>query len=192
MTTAALSHPKAERIWTYDEMPTELPETNAPMELWDGEIITSPSPSFFHQDIVLRFFKLLDGWVAPRRLGKTTTAPLDMVLAPNLAVQPDVMFVSNERRQIIQRVLMGAADLVLEVISPGTRHRDHIEKRDLYEQHGVKEYWIADPDAQTVEVLFLENQQYKLAGHRRPGETARSRLLEGFEVDVMQLLSTEE
>ena len=192
MTTAALSHPKAERIWTYDEMLAELPETNAPVELWDGEIIMSPAPSFFHQQIVDHFHDALKRWIRPHRLGKTATAPLDMVLAPNLAVQPDVMFISNERRHIIQRVLMGAADLVLEVISPGTRHRDRIEKRDLYEQHGVKEYWIADPDAQTVEVLFLENQQYKLAGRWRPGETARSRLLEGFEVDVKQLLSTEE
>ena len=82
---------------------------------------------------------------------------------------------------------MGAADLVAEVISPSSRRRDRIDKRDLYEQHGVQEYWLIDPEAQTVEVLHLESDTYQLVGRWHPGERAQSRLLKGFELTVSPL-----
>jgi Uma2 family endonuclease len=85
--------------------------------------------------------------------------------------------------------LRGAADLVAEVISPGSRRRDRIDKRDLYEQHGVREYWLIDSEAGTVEVLHLESGVYKLAGRWRPGEIAQSPLLKGFEVAVDSLFN---
>ena len=84
---------------------------------------------------------------------------------------------------------MGVADLVAEVISPGSRRRDRIDKRDLYEQHGVREYWLIDPEAKTVEVLHLESGTYHLVGRWHPGEHADSRLLKGFEVPVAPLFS---
>ena len=168
----------------------ELPECNRPAELWDGELVMSPAPSFFHQEIVDRFHDLLKAWVRGRGLGKTAVAPLDMVLAPRRAVQPDVIFVSKERLGIIRDCLQGAADLVAEVISPESRRRDRIDKRDLYEQHGVQEYWLIDPEAQTVEVLHLEAGEFRLAGRWRPGEHAQARLLEGFQVDVATLFSS--
>ena len=176
------------RRWTFDELVAELPESNLPTELWDGELIMSPAPSFLHQEIVARFYKGLDAWVIQHRLGKTGIAPLDMVLTPRHATQPDVVFISNERVGIIKERLMGAADLVAEVHSPGSRRRDRIDKRDLYEQHGVREYWLIDPEARTVEVLYLESGTYVLAGRWHPGERARSRLLQGFEVLVSPLL----
>jgi Uma2 family endonuclease len=82
---------------------------------------------------------------------------------------------------------MGPADLVAEVVSLGGRSRDRIEKRDLYEQHGVKEYWIIDPEPETVEVLALVNGRYELVQRSHPGETAASRLLPGFEISVADL-----
>lgn len=176
------------RRWTYDELVAELPETNLPTELWDGELIMSPSPFFLHQEIVDRFHDLLKAWVRPRQLGKTVAAPMDMVLTMHRVTQPDVMFISNERLGIIKDRIRGAADLVVEVISPGSRHRDRIEKRDLYEQHGIREYWIIDPEAKTVEVLHLEQGSYQLVGRWHPGERAQSRLLAGFELAVSPLL----
>ena len=93
-------------------MVAELPESNQPIELWDGEIVTSPTPSFFHQQIVDRFHDYLKAYVRPRRLGKTAIAPLDMVFTSTRATQPDVVFISNQRLSIIKTHLMGAADLV--------------------------------------------------------------------------------
>lgn len=186
---AGLVHaPDTRRRWTFDEMLAELPETNLPVELWDGELVRSPAPSFFHQELVDRFHDALKTWVRRHRLGETGIAPLDMVLGPHRVTQPDVVFISNSRLDIIRTRLMGAADLACEIISPESRRRDRIDKRDLYEQHGVREYWIIDPEAQTVEVLHLEAGEYQLVGRWKPGETARSRLLDGFTVEVGELL----
>lgn len=110
-----------------------------------------------------------------------------MVLTERLVVQPDVLFIGNERLAIIRDVVRGPADLVAEVMSPGSRQRDRLDKRDLYEQFGVREYWIIDPDAQTVEVLVPVDGQYKLRSRWRPGETASSQLLDGLTVPVTEL-----
>src|SRR5262249_12268699 len=98
------------RRWTFDELAAELPESNLPTELWDGELIMSPAPSYFHQQIVVRFYKSLDRWVEQHQLGEVALAPLDMILSPRRAVQPDVLFVSNQRLDIIRDRVMGAAD----------------------------------------------------------------------------------
>ena len=176
------------RRWTFDELVAELPESNLPTELWDGELLMFPAPPFLHQEIVDRFHDLLKAWVRQHQLGKTALAPIDMVLTTRRATQPDVVFISNERLGIIKERIMGVADLVAEVISPGSRRRDRIDKRDLYEQHGVQEYWLIDSEAKTVEVLHLESGTYQLAGRWHPGERAQSRLLKGFEVPVTPLL----
>ena len=175
------------RRYTYDELVAEMPETNQPHELWDGELIMAPAPFFAHQKIALRFYRILDDWVIPRELGEVVGALIDMVLSPHRGVQPDVAFISKERLNIIQRAIMGAADLVAEVISLGGRNRDRIEKRDLYEQYGVKEYWIIDPEPETIDVLHLVNSRYELCMRCGPGDTAASRLLPGFEINATWL-----
>ena len=114
----------------------------------------SPAPSFFHQETRLRFYRHLHEWVARRRLGKVIAAPIDMVLSEYCVTQPDVACIAQERLGIIQRAIMGPADLVAEVVSLGGRHRDRIEKRDLYEHYGVKEYWIIDPESESVDGAF--------------------------------------
>ena len=83
---------------------------------------------------------------------------------------------------------MGPADLICEVVSLGSRNRDRIEKRDLYEQYGVKEYWIIDPEARSVDVLHLHAGRYDLVMRAGVGEEAESRLLPGFRTVVGQLL----
>ena len=178
----------AERIYTYDELVAEMPETTQPHELWAGKLIMSPTPSYFHQKIALRFYKKLDAWVSQKDIGEVIAAPIDMVLSPHHCVQPDVAFISKQRLDIIKRVIMGPVDLAAEVVSLHGRTRDRIEKRDLYEQYGVKEYWIIDPEAQTIDVLAQENGAYKLAMRAGAGEIARSQLLPGFEIQVNALL----
>ena len=176
--------PEIRRRYTYDEIVDEMPETNQPCELWDGELIMAPAPFFDHQKTVLRFYRKLDDWVSFGKLGEVIASPIDMVLSPHRAVQPDVAFIATARLAIIQRVIRGPADLVAEVVSLEGPSRDRIEKRDLYEQHGVKEYWIIDPEPETVEVLALMNGRYELVKRSRPGDTAASQLLPGFKVAV--------
>lgn len=182
--TLKSSEGTALRRYTYDELVAEMPETNQPHELWDGELIMAPAPFFSHQKIALRFYRVLDDWITPRDLGEVIASPIDMVLSPHRAVQPDAAFIAKERLGIIERAIMGPVDLVAEVISLGGRNRDRIEKRDLYEQYGVKEYWIIDPEPQTIEVLYMVNSRYELAMRCGAGGMAASRLLPGFEIKV--------
>ena len=178
--------PKSIRRYTYDEVLAEFPETNQPCELVDGELIFMASPSFYHQKIAFRFARLLDDWVQEHQLGDTVVSSIDMVLSPHQVRQLDVAFIARERLHIIERVINGPVDLAVEITSfdTGGRQRDRIDKRDLYEQYGVKEYWMIDPEARTVEVLLLQSGTYVLHGRFGTGATARSRLLEGFGIAV--------
>lgn len=178
----------ARRRYTYDELVAEYPESNRPCELWDGELVMSPAPSFYHQEIVLRFSHQLYDWVWKHNLGKVVGGPVDMVLSPHRVMQPDVVFISQERLGIIAKTINGPVDLAVEVISLGDRNRDRIEKRDLYEQYGIKEYWLIDPEAQTIEVLHLDKGHYQLFARATSGQKAPSKLLPGFEVQVGSLL----
>jgi Uma2 family endonuclease len=115
MTTAARPiPPKAGRIWTYDEVLAELPESNLPMELWDGEIVMSPTPTPSHQTIVKRLTVLLDEFTRHSKAGEIFWGPLDVVLSEHRVVQPDVIFISNENRQIVTDRIRGVPDLVVE------------------------------------------------------------------------------
>jgi Uma2 family endonuclease len=175
------------RRYTYEELVAEMPETNQPCELWDGELIMSPAPSYYHQQITLRFYRWLYDWVSKNKLGEVIAGPTDMVLSPHRVIQPDVAFISKARLNIIARTINGPVDLAAEVISLGNRHRERIEKRDLYEQYGIKEYWLIDPEAETVEVLHLDSGRYQLLMRCTPGQNAASKLLPGFEIAVTDL-----
>ena len=146
MTTSTLPQPpKAPRLWTYEDMVAELPESNLPVELWNGEIIMSPTPNPTHQTIVLRFAQKLDEFISKGRMGKIFLSPLDIVLTPHRVVQPDVFFIAQDRLGIVGDHVEGVPDLAVEVISATSWKRDRVEKKALYEQSGVREYWIIDP-----------------------------------------------
>src|SRR5438067_7652766 len=176
-------------LYTYDELVAEFPESNQPCELWDGEIVMAPAPSFFHQEVAFRCSRQLHAFVAKRKLGKVVFGPVDMVLSPHRVTQPDIVFVAKDRLRIIRRAIHGPVDLAVEIISLGSRNRsrDRIEKRDLYEQYGVKEYWIIDPEAEMVEVMHLESGRYQLVMRCSRAEVAKSRLLPGFGCPVDSL-----
>src|SRR5258706_6657224 len=109
--------PAAQRRYTYDELAAEMPESSQPCELWEGEVIMSPTTSFFHQEIAFRLQRALHDWVLAHSLGKVVGAPIDMVLSAHQVTQPGVVFIARQRLDIIQRVIMGPADLVAEIIS---------------------------------------------------------------------------
>jgi len=186
-TATQLARPKPRRLLTYAELAAEFEETNLPTELWDGEIVMSPSPKPNHQTVVARLWESLREFVTPRQLGQAFLAPLDVVLGPRQCVQPDVVFVARARENIIQNHIAGAPDLAAEVISAGSWRRDRVDKKALYEQHGVKEYWILDPDARTIEVFALVKGAYQLHSRATGAKAAKSRLLSGFEVSFNEL-----
>ena len=123
-------------------------------ELLGGEAFSmTPSPGFSHQWVVGRLHALLV--VALRgHPCVPCISPLDVVLSETNVVQPDV-FVVCDRSKITPRGLVGAPDLVVEVLSASTALRDRREKRDLYQRFGVREYLLIDAEAEVVEQLVL-------------------------------------
>ena len=134
-----------------------FPESNRPMELVHGYVRESAMPFGDHQLVVVRLTTLLDAHVRERNLGRVF-APLDVVLnrEGGLVVQPDLLFISNERMSIVPDRVWGAPDLVVEVASPSTQHRDRTLKLAWYRRYGVKECWLVDPRERQIEVVYCE------------------------------------
>jgi len=188
METATLQRPEAKRLWTYDEMAAELPESNLPTELWDGEIVMSAAPRPTHQRIVLRIAEAIDRYVRAQKTGEVLISPIDVVFSGRKAVQPDVVYISAAKASIVgETCIRGAPDLLVEVISEGTWRRDRVDKKALYEQFGVTEYWIIDPDSRLIEVFVLSEGTYRQHARGVGAERVTSRLLEGIDLSFEQL-----
>ncbi len=87
-------------------------------------------------------------------MGRVFAAPTDVVLSDSDVVEPDLLFISNARLDRMTTAnIQGAPDLVIEILSPGTRKTDEVTKRKRYEHFDVLEYWIVDPELETVKVL---------------------------------------
>lgn len=163
--------------YTYAQAGAELFETNRPCDLWEGELVASPSFSFIHQEALLGFHRQLHAWVAWLNLGKVTTDPLDMVLSESCVTQPDVAYLSRHRLSIVQQAIIRLTDLVAQVVSLGARSRDRIKKRDLYEQYSGQKYWILDPESKNAGLASLEGNGYRLVVRCGVAQTAASRQL---------------
>ena len=140
---------------TVSEYLTGAEEVNRKELVW-GFVAREPAPSaLHHQSAVTRALVFLGLHVTRKNLGKVLVSPVDVVLDEKkaLILQPDVAFISNERRHIIRERVWGAPDLVIEVLSPSTRRRDCTDKRRWYRHYGVREYWIVDPRRLSIDVL---------------------------------------
>ena len=156
-------------------------------ELLEGELVMTPSPTWQHQDISIKLTIRLEAYVAARGLGRVAYAPLDVILGDDV-VQPDILFISRERASIIQEEeIRGAPDLIIEILSSSTAQRDRTYKRTLYGRHGVREYWLVDPDAETIEVLTLGVKGYRQVGRYEKSETLNSPLLSDLEIPLDQV-----
>jgi Uma2 family endonuclease len=137
--------------FTYEDY-LNFPQDGRRHELIDGEHFVTPSPLARHQEISWRFSSALHDYLESRPLGRAFYAPLDVILSDIDVVEPDLLYVSNERAEIVQDWVRGAPDLVIEILSPGTRKTDEITKRRLYDRVGVREYWIVDPELELVKI----------------------------------------
>ena len=171
---------------TYDDY-ANMPDDER-YELIDGELIMAAAPNMTHQGIVTRLaWQLMP---AERSgLGRVFVAPSDVVLSAHDVVQPDLLFVLRENAHIITDAnVQGAPDLVVEILSPSTSRRDWNEKRDLYAKYGVKELWIADPDARIVWVMTLRDDgEYEAPVMYRDTQTFSSPTLAGVTIDLREV-----
>ncbi len=173
---------------TYDEY-CLLPEDRNQYELFDGELVMTPSPTARHQKIVGRLHARLLAYVEENSLGEVFIAPLDTIFNQYTVLQPDILFVSKERlSEVAKERIEGAPDLVVEVLSPSTADKDRRRKLAVYSQFGVQEYWIVDPETRTMELYRPTGEGLQLARQFASGDTFKSHLLSGFQIQVGSLL----
>ena len=165
--------------------------TNQLIEFTRGVLEFLEVPTRKHQLIVAALYHKLYQYNLQRGLGEVHFAPLRIRVAPSTIREPDVLFLANERLSEDTTIPPEGADLAMEVVSPSpeSRERDLVKKRHDYALAGISEYWIIDPDRETITVLALEDDQYQMIGEYRNGQKAASRLLPGFEIDVSGALS---
>ena len=173
--------------YTYEDY-CQLPDDKR-YELIDGEFYEmAPSPITVHQRLLLTLARLLADWVDGHILGEVLVAPFDVILSDNDTFQPDILFVSESRRSIItHRACEGAPDLVVEILSPSTSQRDLGIKRERYALFGVREYWIVDPVALSLEVLALREGEYVSLGAYAGESSLESGVLPGFVLPALSI-----
>ena len=166
--------------YTYEDY-CQLPDDRR-YELIDGEFYEmSPAPSSVHQRTVLKLARLLADWVDQHGLGEVFIAPFDVLLSLWDTLQPDILFVAADRQHIITaRACEGPPDLVVEVLSPSTSRRDLVLKRERYARFGVREYWLVDPVARSIEVLTWQEGAFHSQGIYAGDSMPVSAVLPGF------------
>lgn len=149
------THP-AVREWTYAEF-ARLPDDGNRYEVIAGELYVTPSPARIHQKVSGRLMHLFEGFCEEHGAGDVYAAPFDVIFGKGDYVEPDLVFVREGRVDEVIRDhgIVGTPDLIIEILSDSTEHRDRGIKRERYAAHGVPEYWIVDTDAKQVEVYRL-------------------------------------
>lgn len=138
--------------FTYEDFLT-FPDDGNRHEIIDGDHYVTPSPNTKHQAVSASLAAIVWTYLKHRPIGAVFAAPFDVVFSDLSVVEPDLLYISRERAGILtDQQVRGAPDLVVEILSPGTRKTDEITKRKLYERFDVKEYWVVDPELDAVKV----------------------------------------
>jgi len=138
---------------TYNDL-VAMPDDGKRHEIIDGVHYVSPSPNLRHQELVGRLYLEIGLWFRQQPdAGRLFVAPLDVLFSHHDVVVPDLVFVASDQQDVLTAAnVQGAPALAVEVLSPGTRKRDQGIKRELFDRGGVREYWMVDPDPQSITV----------------------------------------
>jgi Uma2 family endonuclease len=161
-----------------------LPETGPRYQLVEGELRMAPAPNRYHQRIVLNIAFLIQQWVETGGgEGEVNVAPFDVYLDNENVFQPDVLYFSPDNYGVLTDAgCEGAPDLVVEVLSPGTRDIDLGPKKKIYASNGVREMWVVDPDPRTLDVYHLAEDVEKPVAQIGDEDVLVSDVLPGLEL----------
>lgn len=177
--------------WTISDLESYPVEEGKRYEIVEGELLVSAQPHWYHQGTSDKIVMQLNLWIEKGGSGQVVSVP-GVIFDEENAVAPDAVWVSNERLELVlgeDGKLHDAPDLAVEVLSPGGKNerRDREAKLRLYSVRGVREYWIADWQAKTIEVYRRENAALKLAAKLYAEDDLTSPFLLGFKVVVGRL-----
>jgi Uma2 family endonuclease len=158
-------------------------------ELIDGEIMRKQAPKPLHQQVSRRVSNIFEKFLAETPIGSFFYAPIDVFFDDHNNTQPDLLFISESRSFIIdlENGIMGAPDLIVEIISPSSIKIDRFDKKEMYKKFAVKEFWLIDPKNQTLEIYAFDNNDYKLHQFLEREGGVDSIVLNGLEVDAKDL-----
>jgi Uma2 family endonuclease len=170
----------------YAQIPVGAPN----YQLIEGDLVMAPSPSSFHQDILLNLGIIFREYLRTNPIGKVYLAPLDTYLSDINVYQPDLLFVRKENLSIIEEHgIEGAPDLAIEILSKTTAKYDLGIKRSIYARTGVEELWIIDPAKRTLALYRLgENADTPLATYKAK-QKFTSEVLPGLTVDLADVFA---
>lgn len=180
---------KAEPLLTIADLDA-LPDDGNRYELFEGEIFVSRAPSLSHQRVLVNLVTVIKIYLAQNPVGEILPTP-GLIFDDYNGAIPDIVFITNQQVSNIgsgERIYE-APVLVIEIVSPGKENarRDREVKRQVYGKHGVKEYWIADPEQHALEVYRLEKRALKLVATLRNEDEVTTPLLPGFRCQVSQI-----
>ena len=162
-----------------------FPDDDKRYEIIGGQLVVSPSPSTRHQRISNRLNRALEAFLESTGTGEVFDAPLDVRLSFYDVVQPDLLVVLNDRREIIQEQgIVGPPNLVVEILSPSSKMTDRVDKAALYARSGVEEYWIVDPIDETMTVYGLDGDRFAPSATLERNDDLYSIVLAGFVLDL--------
>jgi Uma2 family endonuclease len=175
---------------TYDDF-VHFPDDGRRHELIDGEHYVTPSPNTKHQRTSGTLYFLIRTWLEAHPIGQMFAAPYDVVFSEFDVVEPDLLYLSNERAAQVLTPLhaRGIPELVIEIASKGTRRRDETIKRRLYERVGVSEYWIVDPEIDVVRVHRRQDERFgrPIERSREAGDVLTTPLLPGLDLPLARM-----
>ncbi|MDZ5471981.1 Uma2 family endonuclease [Bacillus sp. 31A1R] len=146
------------------------------------------APTIRHQQLVMYLCKKFEDTCAPD--GLVLTSPIDVMFDKENECQPDIIYITNENLHIVtEKKIMGAPDIIIEILSPSTSNNDKIRKKAVYERFGVKEYWIADPTHLYVDQFVLTDNKYLLAHTYGNKDTIQSELFSCIKIDLETIFS---
>jgi Uma2 family endonuclease len=174
--------------WTYNDY-AALPDDGHRYEIIDGVLyVAPPTRTVFHQQIAACIGYYFYSYITLKDRGNVIAGPIDVEFAPRTVVQPDLLVllggVSSEF--LLSSHVTGPPDLVVEILEPHTKEHDRVRKYNAYARGGVREYWIVDPLAQSVEIYALEAGIYHLLGTFRGEDFLPSWVIKDFTVRVNQ------
>jgi Uma2 family endonuclease len=182
----ALPNPRGVKL-TYDDF-VLFPDDGMRHELIDGEHYVTPSPNTKHQVVVGNLHLLIGNWLRANRIGRVMLSPFDVVFTKFDVVEPDLLYLSNDRAaQVLTAAnVQGVPELVVEIGSPSTRKRDETIKRRLYERAGVSEYWVVDPELDVVRIYRAGAGGYEkpVELSREAGDVLSTSLLPGLDLPL--------
>ena len=161
-------------------------DTNRLIEFTDGYLEFLPMPEEFHYFVQQFIFAAVEAFLKTRGKGAARYAPFKVRVREGAFREPDVCILLDENDRRRGRKYWDGADFVIEVVSPDGEQRDYEDKRSEYAAANIPEYWVVDPQRKELLILRLSGNQYVDGGSLRPGDVAKSAVLDGFQIDVGQ------